>query len=288
MAQILATRNSSVRRPSVVAIQESAAAVRSVYFIYAGSNEFGLARMLGAGINVYCVQVGWPSAWRQALERGDESKYPSMEAVVEPFCSTISNHTGTLPLVIAGFSFAGLMAFETAHQLRARGIPVEAVLLFDTAARKPPPLSVAWNKMVSMWKRGTLPDWGALMRAAQRYCRTTLHRPRPISPLARPENPAVSDRDGYDLSFAWELMEKLYESIRKRYRPRKLDCKGIVVVAESEETMTLRSAAWDLGWKNLFGMNLHIIKTASDHLSIPKEYDRELEQKITAALHQLN
>src|SRR5262249_14945263 len=146
MAQLLATRRSSVR-PSVTTIQEGSAKERSVYFIYAGSHEFGLARMLGVKRNIYGVEVGWPSAWRRVLVRGDPSRYPNMAQLVEPFCSAIFAHAGSRPFVVAGYSFAGLMAFETARQLKARGARVDAVLLFDTVARPPSSFRVAWNEI---------------------------------------------------------------------------------------------------------------------------------------------
>src|SRR3954454_12157615 len=75
MAQLLLTQSSSIR-PKVITIQEGSPAECSIYFIYATSHEFGLARSLGVTRNVYGVEVGWPGSWRQALERGDTSSYP--------------------------------------------------------------------------------------------------------------------------------------------------------------------------------------------------------------------
>ena len=176
MAQLLLTRSSSIR-PTVITIQEGSPAERSIYFIYAASHEFGLARMLGVQRNVYGVEVGWLASWRQALERGDTSGYPTMGQLVEPFCSTILAHAGSRPFVVAGYSFAGLMAFETARQLKKRGASVDAVLLFDTVARAPSLLRVAWNEMKDMWTRKTQFDWAALTQAAGRSVRRESETP---------------------------------------------------------------------------------------------------------------
>jgi amino acid adenylation domain-containing protein len=288
MAQLLVTRSSAVR-PSVTTIQEGSAAERSVYFIYAGSHEFGLARMLGVKRNVYGVEVGWPSAWRRALERGDTSRYPTMEQLVERFCSTIFAHAGSRPFVVAGYSFAGLMAFETARQLKVRGARVDAVLLFDTVARTTPLLRIAWNEILNVWRGKTELDWGALTRAAQTFCETRLRLTGPTSPRAGPEDLAINDREAYELSLPWVLMRKLYESIKEQYRPRKLDCRGIVVVANSdEETLAHRSAGRDLGWNEFFAIDLQVITAAKHHLALPRHYDRELELKLVAALDRLN
>jgi amino acid adenylation domain-containing protein len=288
MAQLLATRSSAVR-PFVTTILEGSAAERCIYFIYAGSHEFSLARMLGVKRNVYGVEVGWPSAWRRAFEAGDTSGYPTMEKLVEPFCSTIFAHAGSRPIVVAGYCFGGLMAFEAARQLKARGALVDAVLVFDMLARTPSSLRVAWNEILNVWGRKTKLDWSALMRAAQTFCETRLRRAGATSSRAAAEGLAINDRDAYELSLAWELMEKLYDSIRKQYRPCKLDCRGIVVVANSvESTRSRRSAGSDLGWKEFFARGLQIITAANDHLALPRDYNRELELKLVAALDRLN
>jgi thioesterase domain-containing protein/acyl carrier protein len=288
MAQLLVTRSSSVR-PTVITIQEGSPAERSVYFIYAGSHEFGLARMLGVKRNAYGVEVGWPSAWRRALERGDTSRYPTMEQLVEPFCSTILAHACSRPFVIAGYSFAGLMAFETARQLKVRGALVDAVLLFDTVARAPSPLRVAWNEIIDLWGGKTQLDWGALTQVARTFRETRLRKAGATSPQVGRQGFAISDPDARELSLAWALMEKLYESIRKQYRPRKLDCQGIVVVANSdEETRVRRSARHDLGWNQFFESDLQIITAVNEHLALPRDYNRELELKLVAALDPLN
>ena len=106
--------------------------------------------------------------------------------------------------------------------------------------------------------------------------------------LTLAESPAISDRDATELSLPWELMERLYENIRKQYRPGKLDCRGIVVVANDDaETRTRRSAGRDLGWQKFFGIDLQIIAVEGDHLALPRDYNRELELNLTAALDRL-
>jgi thioesterase domain-containing protein len=288
MAQLLLTRSSSIR-PTVITIQEGSPAECSIYFIYAASHEFGLTRMLGVKRNAYGVEVGWPGSWRQVLERGDTSSYPTMEQLVEPFCSTILAHAGSKPFVVAGYSFAGLMAFETARQLKRGGASVDAVLLFDTVARAPSSIRVAWNEVKELWTGKTQFDWGTLMRAAQTLCETRKRKEGPTSPLLGRQGFAVSHPDPRELSLAWPLMERLYEGIRKQYRPRKLDCQGILVVANSdEETRLRRSARLDLGWSQFFEGDLQVIIAASDHLALPRAYNRELELKLVAALDRLN
>jgi thioesterase domain-containing protein len=181
------------------------------------------------------------------------------------------------------------MAFETARQLKVRGALVDAVLLFDTVARAPSPLRVAWNEIIDLWGGKTQLDWGALTRVARTFRETRLRKAGATSPQVGRQGFAISDPDARELSLAWALMEKLYESIRKQYRPRKLDCQGIVVVANSdEETRVRRSARHDLGWNQFFESDLQIITAVNEHLALPRDYNRELELKLVAALDPLN
>ena len=93
------------------------------------------------------------------------------------------------------------------------------------------------------------------------------------------------DRDAYELSLDWDLMEKLYEHIGKQYRPNKIDCRGIVVVArDGAETRARRSLGRDLGWQKFFNIGLQIVVVETQHLTLPREYSRELELSLIAAL----
>ena len=245
--------------------------------------------MLGVKRNVYGVEVGWPASWRQALECGDTSSYPTMEQLVAPFCSTILAHAGSKPLVIAGYSFAGLMAFEAARQLERQGASVGGVLLFDTVARAPSLVRVAWNEMKDLWTGRTRFGWATLAQAARTISRKPPRDARKTSLRVGGERVAHSDADVPELSLAWPLMERLYERIGMQYRPRKLHCQGILVVANSDaETRLRRSARPDLGWSRFLKGDVEIITAEGDHFALPRAYNRALEIKLVAALDRLN
>src|SRR5262249_23206073 len=153
---------------------------------------------------------------------------------------------GSKPFMVAGYSFAGLMAFEAAQQLKGRGALVEAVLLFDTVARAPSPISIAWNEVKDLWNGKAQLDRGVLAGAVRIFREAPL---RWAGGTVARRDLATSELDARELSLAWALMEKLYETIRKQYRPSKLDCRGIVVTGNTEaETLARRSAGHDLGW----------------------------------------
>ena len=55
------------RQPAVVQLQGGGSEI-PLYFIYAGPDEFHLARLLGTRRPVFGIEVPWPLKWRQAVE----------------------------------------------------------------------------------------------------------------------------------------------------------------------------------------------------------------------------
>ncbi|KZV60680.1 ketoacyl-synt-domain-containing protein [Peniophora sp. CONT] len=67
----------------------------------------------------------------------DDQPWASLEAMASAYVSHILEAVGSSDpkLILGGWSFGGVVAFEAARQLRARGMPVRGVLLIDS----PPP-----------------------------------------------------------------------------------------------------------------------------------------------------
>ena len=136
------------RRPPVVLLQEGAGEV-PLYFLNAALVEFRLAQLMGPGHAIFGVDIPWPPAWRRAAVR-----------MTLPACRRWSNsssirgrnygHVHTSPCVLAGYSFAGIMAFEAAHQIQQQGGKVEMVILLDAPAKylkDVAPHEIAWQKL---------------------------------------------------------------------------------------------------------------------------------------------
>jgi pimeloyl-ACP methyl ester carboxylesterase len=142
-----------------------------VYFIYAGPAEIELARAMGVGYRIFGIEILWPLSWRNAAAKNNLAKLPTMEQLVTRFVVALSNHVGSSPCVLAGYSFAGVMAFEAAHQFQRQGGKVEMVMLLDAWGKRPPPgkrlplgmrppqgmrpplLSLARRKLRNGWER---------------------------------------------------------------------------------------------------------------------------------------
>jgi thioesterase domain-containing protein len=63
---------------------------------------------------------------------GSSPLYDSIESMASVLLNQILEESPTGPYVLAGHSFAGLLAFELAHQLQARGKTVARLILIDS------------------------------------------------------------------------------------------------------------------------------------------------------------
>ena len=57
---------------------------------------------------------------------------PNIEQLIAPYVAALSEHLHSSSCVLAGHSYAGIIAFELARRLQNQGGRVEAVILFDT------------------------------------------------------------------------------------------------------------------------------------------------------------
>ena len=282
----------SKRRPAVVQLQDGAAEL-PVYFIYAGTHEFSLARLLGENHRVFGIDIPWPLAWRNAVAANRTCDFPSMEQLVTPYVSALSAHTGSSPCVLAGYSFAGLMAFEAAHQFQRQGGKVEMVILFDVWAKPPNRLLVVWHKLRQVWKQtpngqatdrySPLVDY-RLTRSAGWFLKRATNR---IWLFFNPPEPSefTAVVDEQSLFVEWELLARLYAKLVRSYRPRRKVGQGILVRADPiDDNGAVRAFDDNLGWRGLFTGGLEIIPIIGDHHSIVREHNPTLARKLNDAL----
>jgi thioesterase domain-containing protein len=266
------------RRPVVVQLKKGTAET-SVYFIGAALGEYHLAQLICSQLSIFGVEVPWPSAWRIAAMKKDTSALPTMEQLVAQHVAAISVHTRSSPCVLAGISFAGLMAFEAAHQLNEKGGKVEMVILLDAQAKYPAPHEVAWQKLQNDWKpelsqRSTdrasqtiasrlggswsILQWmlaNEMKRLGRRILQTTTGDLGPLTPRF----------DDLGVPLHWALVERLYSNALKTYRLRCLDCHGALFRADPRTEGPARALDGSLGWGKLFSRGLEIIEVIGDH-----------------------
>jgi len=281
---------SNLRRQSVIQFKEGRAE-NPVYFLGGGLHEFSLARSVRSERSIFAVETRWPSAWRFAVAKNKTDALPTMEQLVAPYVAALSMHASSSPITLAGYSFAGLMAFEAAHQLSKLGCRVEMVILLDSQAKYPNPCQVAWRKLQSEWSRGATvtpqyptsqtiasrlrDSWSVIgwmlmsgIRSVGRHC---------LQAITRDLGELTTKLDDQDLPLHWNLIERIYANALRSYRLRCLDCRGVLF-------RVARPFDENLGyWDGLFSAGLEMIQVPGDHLTMMRQ--TELAQEMSKILN---
>jgi amino acid adenylation domain-containing protein len=294
VAKLAATLENAQRddrqRPSIVQLREGGSNV-PIYFIYAGPAEIALARAISGDHRVFGIQLPWPLEWREAVSKNQTNRFPSMDELINRFVGELRNHLGSGTCMLAGYSFAGLLAFEVARQLLAGGGKVDTVIVLDKWLPYPSTSSVAWKNLKDCWTE----NWnqGVTSTLKQRLARSALvvlwankmflKRLRLLPMWLRPnEMTAFLDEDGIPLR--WHLVERLYVEIERHYRLEPLDCRGIVVRPEFlDQYGKVRASDEYLGWRMLFERGVESFSVPGDHFSMVREHGLALAQVIDRA-----
>ncbi|MCI0428002.1 MAG: amino acid adenylation domain-containing protein, partial [Nitrospiraceae bacterium] len=295
LARLIDSQQPQGKQLSKVVPLQKGRAELPVYFIHARTIEFRIAQHMGESHAVFGIEVQWPLAWRSALANNRKSDYPSLEQVVAPYVAALSAHTRSSLCVLAGYSFAGLMAFEAAHQFEKQGGKVDLVILIDTPAQPPNPFRVAWHTWRQDWKQprkglstdGPSLSIGSRPRSSWIATRWLLKKgmTRVWSFFNRPvldPNDLTGVFDEQNMSIPAGLLERLYEKVDDSYRPRFLDSRGILFRADP--TDGVRTHDDNLGWNGLFTRGLEIIPIVGDHFSIFREHIPTVGREINEAL----
>lgn len=257
-----------------------------VYFIYAGPSEFHIASHMGSDHPVFGIEVRWPLAWRNAIAEKRTADYPSMEAMAALYVEAISAHAGPGPCVVAGLSYAGLIAFEAAHQLIGLGHQVQLVILIDSQARPPNPYKLAWQ----VWRQAWTQSQGRLQvlwHSASWVLGKAMSRLSGLfrSPEADPEMlTGVLDENGVPMP--WELFDRLYREIDSNYRLRSVDSRGILLRTAEIEGRQAIAPDETFGWGDLFARGLHVIPLEGEHSAIFGEQIPAIGREIRRVLEQ--
>jgi thioesterase domain-containing protein len=260
--------------------------------MYAGPNEFRLARLMGERYPTFGIEVPWPLTWLDAITNNRTSDLPSLEELLAPYLAVLSSETRSSSCLLAGHSFAGLIAFEVAHRFQKQGGKVDLVILFDTWVKYPTAREVAWQQWRQGWKRD--PDQLSADQPSQslgsRLKRSWLVTQWMLTQEAKAIYRALAPRPGLrgpsnmvdeqGAPVPWELIERLYVKVLESYRPRRLNSRGILFRSEPPDEKYSRAFDDSLGWSNLFAGGLKIIPVSGDHYSAIREHDHALVQAL--------
>ena len=199
-------RRGDRRKPGVIQLRQGGTDV-PIYFIYAGPAELALARSIGGNHPVFGIEVPWPLEWKEAVANNQTDKFPKLDEIVDLFAGELRNHLGSGACVVAGYSFAGLLAFEVARRILAEGGGVEAVIVIDKWLRYPSTFNVAWRNLIECWTekrnegvarslerrfvRSGMVIWWALEVFAKRLGSSLWLRPNALTSFSDQEDPAA-------------------------------------------------------------------------------------------------
>jgi thioesterase domain-containing protein len=299
-ARLIDTQQPLPSKLSTVVLLQEGRAELPVYFIYAGPGEFRVAQHMAGSHPVFGIEARWPLAWRNAVSDNQTSAFPSMEQMVAPYVAELSAHTRSTPCALAGFCYAGQIAFEAAQQLQKLGGKVELVILIDTPVRPLNRYQLAWQIWRQAWKQppnslstdrvfqslGSRMSstwhttWWLLGKVKQRL-RSYFNRPEPdLNTLS-----GVLDEQG--MPVPWGLLARLYEEMAKTYYLRSLDSRAVLFRTGELDGKQIAYAPDDaLGWENLFTQGLEIIPVAGHHFSIWGKQIPAIAREINRALGQ--
>jgi thioesterase domain-containing protein len=270
-----------------------------VYFIHAGPYEIILAQAIGAGHSIFGIELKWPLSWRDSAFENNTAELPTMQQLVAPFTAALSNHVRSFPCVLAGYSFAGLMAFEAAHQLQRLGGKVEMVMLVDS--RLELPLPSLWLRFRREWKNslakaqkgrsGNLLGirlrnilymiWWIFGAVIRRIFRLFHSGSEPVPSFTA----ASSFIDERHEDLPWGLVERIYGKAENSFEVSPLNSHG-VVFRERSDADGLDADDEGYGWKGLFARGLEIIGVPGDHFTMISEdrYRLTLGRKMAEVL----
>jgi amino acid adenylation domain-containing protein len=237
--------------------------------------SIGLCRlaqyMEDTGPAIYGTVVPLSRETFEAAARNEMDKLLSLHDLAAMHTALIRNHQPAGPCYLAGHSFAGLLAFEVAHQLRQAGIKVEMVFLLDSWATSP-----------SWWKKLKVMTWARAKetltyRASRLWSkiRTKMSRiKKPPASTSEPDGGQVLGLDEINRPIGdapWEVWQKIYANARKDYQFIPLDVRAILFRTQQSDMARFYPVHGDLGWGGLFSRGLRIIEAPGDHFTLLKD-----------------
>lgn len=255
-----AIRSRRTTPPSIVPLVASSRPdVAPIFFVCGIQLYHELAERLGPELPSYGLFAPIEEEVIAALDAGRPPPKLTVHAMAEAYVALLSPHRHRGPFRLAGVSFGGVLAFEVASLLRARGDDVALVVLLDSllpSARRRSWLQWARNR----WDAGLDVEWARTraLRALQRVW----------GRLRRSERSTTSRETPHDVE---ALREQLYlEAIEAWDRQPQAPYDGRVLVVRAAQRHEDASdvVAPDLGWRARVRGPLEVVEVPGDHLGI--------------------
>jgi thioesterase domain-containing protein/acyl carrier protein len=236
-------------KAEVIPIQESGS--RSpLYWIAPSPLIRELSRELGPDQPVFGVAI-----WNWDKRLGDAS----FEWLCAEQAEAVKAHPPAGPVVLGGWCLEGLLAYDTACRCADAGVPVRAVVLFDTVAPSPP----STGRIPRLARRIRI-IWNRFTYHLSRTFRTEpSHRLQYFTDRIR--GAAHHVRKTVDTRHTRDRSEILAAAAQKYALPR---ASFPVIVVVPEDNLTTRVAGPFLGWSSIADGQLKRVTVPGDHRSM--------------------
>ena len=226
---------------------------------------------------------------------GREPLTPSMEVMAARFVRQLQAFQPEGPICLAGYSFAGLLAFEMARQLLASGRQIALLAIFDTGPDLSDHRGVAGVSVAAGRFLGNLPLWIAedlvrtfgkdtparLLRSLRKGVRAVGRRMRP-HPAGQPHDRVsdLFDVRGWSAALHAHVENNLIALTQFRYQ----SYPDHLVLLRAKVRPLFNSHSRDLGW-GLLARQVSVIDVPGNHHSMTIEpHVRVLGQALRSAL----
>jgi amino acid adenylation domain-containing protein len=264
---------------------------RPVFVLNLSSEIFSLVPKLRERPESFqASHVHWQTEQLEASSRMELSHLPSLPQIAAPHTRRILQSGHAQSCVLAGFSYGGPLAFEVAHQLNEAGVSVAAVILLDADLKIPTFQRLKQRARRGLTKVARRSHWAVHMVLdrfrAPRLSQSPQNVEQPKAATDNWENPLILDEA--DQVVQWELVQQIWVHALRRYRPRRLQSRGILIRAEKTWYSAAQNYDGCLGWKGLFSQGLAIVQVPGDHMTMWRPpHSEQLAQALIQTLESL-
>ncbi len=283
LAHCLASRGPGTAPTARIVPLRRGSGTRPVFFLYAGPDEWNLASLFHEAGPVFGIQVPWRKEWHAAAAEGRTSALPTLEELVAPYTAEIRKSPDASGCILAGFSFAGLMAHEAARQLRRSGHRVDDLFLFDAWAYDPSifqiwnhrvaqlwrqhPVEGPWKEVFSTFRSNLRATWKLTWEVVVRQKRRlwAWFQKLPPEPHMHAVTSLIDDEgEGITVGCMLAIYQKIFANLRAKPLPGSVALFRAIHAKENE----LHGMDESLGWNRLHPDGVEIVPVEGEHHSM--------------------
>jgi thioesterase domain-containing protein/acyl carrier protein len=252
------------RKPAVVLPVRSGSPQRSLYFTHSAFDFSALSAALAGDISINFVTIN-DIAWLRELV-STKHVLGAIDRISDSYAEAITAKRRGESYYLAGHSFGGILALETACKLEGRGDGPDIVFLFDTYLH-----SSGHRVLYDILHNGWLTE---KIQQVLRGDRRELAR-RALSSLRKTFNRSASSaihkkvaaRSPAELGI---IFRDLRDEASRIYRGPSRALTSRTVLFRATRSLGGRSMKSDpdLGWARILGNNLTIVPTPGDHFNL--------------------